>query len=262
MSKIKIDRAALQDIADASREKTGRNVGLHPVDMAGEISMIPSGLGDERNNRWVEGTLKTVSFPDGLTEIPRFMFKNFTELTITSLPESVTSIGMSAFYGCTSLALTKLPAGITEISQGTFTGCKKLKLISLPNGVTKIDGTWNYGAFESSGVSIKSFPNQLETIGRYAFAYCNGLTDIYFMGNLKTLDFLAFAGCNNLQRVTFANTLNIATTAFSGCAGLIEINVPWSEGEVANAPWGAANATINYNYKEEPENGNQDTVSV
>lgn len=28
----------------------------------------------------------------------------------------------------------------------------------------------------------------------------------------------------------------------------ITINVPWAEGEVANAPWGATNATINYNY--------------
>jgi hypothetical protein len=24
--------------------------------------------------------------------------------------------------------------------------------------------------------------------------------------------------------------------------------VPWAEGAVANAPWGATNATINYNY--------------
>jgi hypothetical protein len=31
---------------------------------------------------------------------------------------------------------------------------------------------------------------------------------------------------------------------------LMTINVPWSEGEVINAPWGASNATINYNYVE------------
>jgi hypothetical protein len=36
--------------------------------------------------------------------------------------------------------------------------------------------------------------------------------------------------------------------AFSGCANITTINVPWAEGAVENAPWGATNATINYNY--------------
>lgn len=40
----------------------------------------------------------------------------------------------------------------------------------------------------------------------------------------------------------------IATDAFEGCTNLTAINVPWAEGAVANAPWGATNATINYNY--------------
>ena len=36
--------------------------------------------------------------------------------------------------------------------------------------------------------------------------------------------------------------------AFIGCTNLTEINVPWSEGQVEGAPWGARKATINYNY--------------
>ena len=35
---------------------------------------------------------------------------------------------------------------------------------------------------------------------------------------------------------------------FYECEKLTTINVPWSEGEVAGAPWGATGATINYNY--------------
>lgn len=62
----------------------------------------------------------------------------------------------------------------------------------------------------------------------------------------------AFDACTGLQEVTFepsARHINsIDSTAFSGCNNLTAINVPWSEGEVANAPWGAVNATINYNY--------------
>ena len=44
------------------------------------------------------------------------------------------------------------------------------------------------------------------------------------------------------------------STAFTGCDKLTTINVPWSEGEVANAPWGATNAVINYDYKGDEQN--------
>lgn len=40
----------------------------------------------------------------------------------------------------------------------------------------------------------------------------------------------------------------IDSNAFYNCSNLKTINVPWAEGEVANAPWGATKATINYNY--------------
>ena len=49
--------------------------------------------------------------------------------------------------------------------------------------------------------------------------------------------------------MTFEGTpTSIASSAFSNCVKLTTINVPWAEGAVANAPWGATNATINYNY--------------
>lgn len=51
-----------------------------------------------------------------------------------------------------------------------------------------------------------------------------------------------------METVTFKSKTTIANNTFSGCNNLKVINVPWAEGEVANAPWGATNATINYNY--------------
>ena len=49
--------------------------------------------------------------------------------------------------------------------------------------------------------------------------------------------------------LTFEGTPeNIGASAFAGCNNLTTINVPWAEGAVANAPWGATNATINYGH--------------
>ena len=61
--------------------------------------------------------------------------------------------------------------------------------------------------------------------------------------------YYAFRDCTGLKQITFRSTVtSISTSAFSGCSNLTVINAPWAEGAVAGAPWGATNATINYNY--------------
>jgi hypothetical protein len=52
--------------------------------------------------------------------------------------------------------------------------------------------------------------------------------------------------CDNIRTVYFyKKATGINVTTFRG-AGIRDIYVPWSEGEVANAPWEANNATIHY----------------
>lgn len=58
----------------------------------------------------------------------------------------------------------------------------------------------------------------------------------------------AFRGCSSLTSVVIGNGVtSIDSYAFSYCSRLTDIYVPWSEGEVAGAPWGADRATIHYN---------------
>ena len=45
---------------------------------------------------------------------------------------------------------------------------------------------------------------------------------------------------------TTDNLPTIANNSFQQCNGLLDIYVPWAEGAVANAPWGATNAKIWY----------------
>ena len=59
----------------------------------------------------------------------------------------------------------------------------------------------------------------------------------------------AFSNCSSLVSLTFEGTPeSIGGSAFYGCSNLTTINVPWADGAVANAPWGATNATITYGY--------------
>ena len=159
----------------------------------------------------------------GYTVIRRYAFYGCTNLALTSLPSGITSIGYDAFYDCRNLALTSLPSGITSIENEAFQNCQKLALTSLPSGITSIGSRTFSGC---KNLALTSLPSGITDIGAYSFRDCTGLTSITFHGKPRA----------------------ITANAFNGCTNLKTINVPWASGEVANAPWGAKNATINYNY--------------
>lgn len=116
-----------------------------------------------------------------------------------------------------------LPGDLTKIGEYAFYGCTNLALTSLPAGIRSIT---NYAFYNCTNLALTSLPAGITSIYGSAFANCTGLTSITFEGTPSSINSAAFKGCSNL------------TT----------INVPWAEGAVANAPWGAENATINYNY--------------
>ena len=61
----------------------------------------------------------------------------------------------------------------------------------------------------------------------------------------------AFSECTSLTSITFKGTPTLINSAtFFDCINLTDIKVPWAEGAVSGAPWGATNATITYNYTE------------
>ena len=92
------------------------------------------------------------------------------------------------------------------------------------------------------------FP-KLTTIGASAFYNCSSLVITYLPLNCTSIGKTAFYGCTSLTSITFhTKPISGMVSVFQNCTNLKVINVPWSEGEVIGAPWGATNATINYNY--------------
>ena len=181
------------------------------------------------------GTSDTLTFPGGFVSAVEAIdaggggddgsFKAVIERTAVNptIPSDLKSIGKYAFYNCNKLALTSLPAGVTSISDYAFFNCVPLALTSLPAGVT--------------------------SIGQYAFYNCNiALTSI--PAGVTSIGYCAFQNCKGIKKLTFDGipTGTISASAFIGCTNLTVINVPWAEGAVPNAPWGATKATINYNY--------------
>lgn len=190
--------------------------------------------------------LTLTSLPIGLTSIGDYAFQSCSNLALTFLPEGITSISNYAFRSCGNLALTSLPEGITSIGDYAFRECSKLTLTSLPEGLTKLG---SYAFHSCSNLALTSLPEGLARIDYGTFHGCSKLTLTSLPESLTRIDSSAFQNCTGLTSLTFkATPTKIDVTAFDYCSNLKTINVPWAEGAVSGAPWGATNATINYNY--------------
>ena len=192
--------------------------------------------------------LSLTSLPSGITSLGDYAFADCSMLTLTSLPSGITSLGDYVFRDCPRLSLTSLPSGITSIGQYAFRNCSKMVLTSLPSGITSLPTA----AFQyCPKLALTALPSGLTSIGAYAFKQGTGLASITLPPALTTIGDYAFANCTGLETVRFTSTVSsIPGGVFSGCTKLSTIYVPWSQGQVANAPWGASNATIVYDYTE------------
>lgn len=150
-----------------------------------------------------------------------YQFYQNAKLVDVEFAEGVTIIPNSFFYGCTSLPFI-LPTSVTVLEAGAYREMKQLQYITLHEGLKSIGN----GTFYNTKLVEVTLPSTVETIDHNAF------------GNISTL-----------KTVTFLGTPKTIGTCFSSASGaaITDIYVPWSEGAVKNAPWGAVNAIIHYN---------------
>lgn len=151
---------------------------------------------------------------------------------------------------------------VKEFFEGT---CKELTL-------TGLDVLKGY-AFYSNSV-IEKLTTDAGTLKSYSISDCPALTEINLLEGVTYLELYSIGGCQKITSIILPKSLRamnwkalinfgtLKTVTFLGTPEMIgsmynssvfptsvtTINVPWSEGEVAGAPWGATSAQINYNY--------------
>lgn len=120
-----------------------------------------------------------------------------------------------------------------------------LKKVYMPSEPTHLTTTFSQcGALE---VIHGNFENVVSITT--AFDGCKSLKEAPYMPNLTTIGANTFRNCTSLTSIKFykkANTFH--ASVFTGCINLTDIYVPWAEGEVANAPWGAPNENLIIHY--------------
>lgn len=233
MANYIVNDTDLTSVASAIRTKGGTSRQLvFPSGFVSAINNIQTGSGttDELVKKMITGDGIITELPSDITSIRDYAFHTGPLVNFTVLPNGITDIGKYAFYDNTP-NITSLPSSLKNIGEYAFMQVVRgsvgdsLRTISLPDGLLTIG---DFAFANNKYLQLTSIPSSVTSIGAYAFGNCTGLTTITFKGTPIGIESDAFEHCNNL------------TT----------INVPWAEDAVANAPWGAINATINYNYTE------------
>lgn len=139
-----------------------------------------------------------------------------------------------------------IPEGVDNIPKWCFynTQFRSGATVILPNSLKTIE----MEAFLQANMKNITIPQGVTNIGKYAFNSCTALQSIVIPASVTTIGEDAFSFCTGLSMITFNGTPTTLPSQFVGSYKLTTINVPWAEGEVAGAPWGATKATINYNY--------------
>ena len=162
----------------------------------------------------------SADFPE-LVTVGQYCFDSCSKMESINIPKAAT-IGGSAFYTCKALTSISLPA-VTTIGSSSFSCCYNMESYALGDGLTKI--------------------------GDYAFYKNEKITELILGPNVANLGSNMINGCKMLTKIEIhSKPTKINSQAFYNCPSLTDIYVPWAEGEVANAPWSAGDATIHYEY--------------
>lgn len=224
MANVLISEQTLQDVANAIRRKTGKIELMLPGEMPSEIDNISSQNQDDKFIAYLTDNLISLNFPDATTIIRKGCCYGLSKLESVDMPNTVVDIDAYAFYECTNLKNVRISENLNYIRTYAFQKCK-LESITLPPTLKSI----MTGGF-SDNANLKK-------------AIIDG-TNLYIYGN-------AFKSCTALTEVIFKTTpKSMTSTVFASCTSLSSIKVPWSEGALSGAPWGATNATITYNHIE------------
>ncbi len=135
-----------------------------------------------------------------ITEIDRYTFSGWEQLTSVTIPDNITLIDDSAFMSCVNLKTLSIGNGVKTIESDAFSGCKSLVSLTIPDSVTRV--------------------------GTYAFEYCESLETVVIGDGLKSLQRSVFSGCENLKEITFGKSMEgLSISTFDGCTKLQKITV-------------------------------------
>ncbi|HGO8538232.1 TPA: leucine-rich repeat domain-containing protein, partial [Streptococcus suis] len=148
--------------------------------------------------------LSQISFDEGITVIPDYLFQGLSSLVGMLIPEGVTAIGSSAFAS-TNIADITLPTSLERIGSSAFSNTK-LSSVIVPDNVKTIGSD----AFRNTPLELVVLPREMTDLGRNVFAGTK-LSILEIPEGITSIDDSLYADNEQLKRVYLPKSL----TSFS-----------------------------------------------
>lgn len=200
---------------------------------SGATTVVASGTARDKNNSetvtWSLDSNGTITFDCSNSNTTIATYNDgeqpwhdyIGQITKAIFTSNIINTGGNVLLGATALASVELQNNSVEIGSGAFNGCTSL-------AQTDWTKAKSIGTYALKGCSMDEITFGTTSLAMYAFHW-NSITKVTWTGTPESINSNAFYSTNSLT----------------------DIYVPWSEGAVANAPWGATGATINYSYTAE-----------
>ena len=148
-----------------------------------------------------------------ITNIPKDMFTNTTNLGKITLPDTVTNIDTNAFSGCYSLNSIRFPNNLENISEGAFSNCSGLTLIILSSeALTNISKNAFYG---NSSLQNLFLPANISNVCDTAFSSCSQLNNLEYLGTNANVSGSPFKNGSSISNLYLPNVDTSKTNEFN-----------------------------------------------
>lgn len=160
--------------------------------------------------------LTAFTFQTGAT-LGNNVFYGCTSLKKVTLPSNISEIPPYTFYGCTSLQTVSGTSRVTEIGDFAFYSCELLETIDVSSRLEAI-GSNAFGF--CSSLSMERLAGTGLKIGSFAFTDCENISSLQMEG-VEEIENDAF-NATSLKKVTFdAAIRKIGERAFGGCEDIV-----------------------------------------
>ena len=191
--------------------------------------------------------LETVTIPNSITTIQKYMFYGCSKLSVFPVGNSITTIEDYAFRRCSSLLNVVIPDSVTSLGKYSFAECKKMTDITFGTGITEIPE--NVCSWCDKLVNI-TIPSTAVTIGQAAFAWCIGLQYLSFPDSVTTLASEVCRDCSSLTEVVIGDGIpEITAFDFYKCSNLSKITLGVNVELISDNSFYSCNNLTNLTFK-------------
>lgn len=167
----------------------------------------------------------TVSLSIDFSTFSSVSFVSCYSLKSLSLPNGVTNLPVSKFSNCYSLSSISIPKTCTTINNSAFLGCGSLVRLSFPPGTQKGGNGINSCCDKCYSLKYVSIPDSIEVSGSYMYRYCTSLHEITIPASMKYMGAFLFSYCSSLSKVTISEGV-LQIGGMSDCPSLVDVKLP------------------------------------